>query len=227
MNLLQLAQAVKRESGLAGGGPTAFATASGDDARIFHWVIGAWREIDLMHEAWGWRRASATAPTNGTTALAVSDFGMADFGAWKRASRDYGVSAWRTADGVACEQQLAWMPYETFRRAYLLGAHQAAGLQHWSLTPGGDLLVGPTPDADHTVRADYIRDHTALAADADVPALPSRFHMLIVWEALLQYGGYDAASEVAQRARRNADALWGPLSQDQLPAVGWGARPLA
>ena len=30
-----------------------------DDLRIFHWVAWAWRDIDLMHESWAWRRGTA------------------------------------------------------------------------------------------------------------------------------------------------------------------------
>lgn len=59
MNFLQLARAVKRESGLSGGPPASATTAGGDDARVFEWVNWAWRDIALAHESWLFRRGEA------------------------------------------------------------------------------------------------------------------------------------------------------------------------
>lgn len=227
---LELAQAVKRESGLTGGGPAAFASATGDNLRIFHWVAWAWRDIDLMHESWLWRRGSATATTT-TTTLAATDaapgFALTDFASWITPTRDYKPTSYRVSDGVANEQPLYWLPYDEYRQRFIVGTHDAGSLQYWTIAPNGDMLVGPTPDASHFVRADYIKDHVALAADADTPTMPARFHPLIVWYALREYGGYDAASEVWQRADRNYKSGFSALSQAQLPRMRWGQRPLA
>ena len=83
MNFLQLAQAVKRESGLSGGGPLSVVTATGDDARIFQWVNWAWRDIALMHESWLFRRASAQGETSAMTMAhdyGAPGFALTDFG---------------------------------------------------------------------------------------------------------------------------------------------------
>jgi hypothetical protein len=42
-----------------------------------------------------------------------------------------------------------------------------------------------------------------MTVDTDTPMIPTRFHNLIVWRALAEYGGFDAASEVFTRADRN------------------------
>ena len=228
MNWLQLAQEVKRESGLTGGGPVAFASANGEDLRIFNWVAWAWRDIDLMHEGWAWRRGTATATTNGSMTLTgLTSFSLADFGSWLPASSIYNVSAYRISSGQSAENNLKFIDYDIFRRQFIQGTHTAAGLQYWSIAPNGDMLVGPTPDASHVVRADYIKDHVALSADASTPTMPTRFHPLITWYALREYGGYDAASEVWQRADRNYNSLYSALAQAQLPKMRWNMRPLA
>lgn len=227
--LLELARAVKRESGLGAGGndPVSFASATGDDLRIFHWVIQSWRTIDLLHEAWAWRRDTATGTTNGSCVLnPSSDFGLAYHASWLGPNREYKPSAYVTADGVATEHELQWLSYDQFRKSFLTGSHTPGPLSCWSIAPNGDMLVGPIPDQGHTVRADYIKGHIQLAADGDIPAMPARFHDLIVWRALLDYGGYDAASEVAQRADINYRQMMPGLSQAQLPNPRWGGRPL-
>jgi hypothetical protein len=229
MNLLQLAQAVKRESGLTGGGPAGFASASGDDLRIFHWAIWAWRDIDLMHEAWSWRRGAATATTTTNTlspTAVVPGFALTDFASWLMPNTEYQPSGYRVSDGVANEQKLIYLPYDEWRRRFVIGTQTAAAVQYWSIAPNGDFLTGPAPDTSHFIRADYIKDHVALAADGDIPTMPTRFHPLIAWYALREYGGFDAASEVWQRADRNYKSGFSGLSQACLPKMRWGNRPL-
>lgn len=230
MNFLQLAQAVKRESGLSGGGPASVVTATGDDARIFQWVNWAWRDIALMHDSWLFRRGSALGETTTMAVphdLAAPGFALTDFGSWKAQSSDYRVSAYRTADGAQAERPLSFLDWDVFRARFVVGAHAPGALAFWSTDPSGQLMVAPTPDAPHMVRADYIRDAVAMTADVDAPSMPSRFHDLIVWRALAEYGGFDAASEVFQRANANYISGLSALHQAQLPRRTFAARPLA
>lgn len=229
MNYLQLAQMVKRESGLSGGAPASISTAAGDDARIFGWVNQAWQDIFLAHESWRFRRGEALGETTTASMPATATapgFALTDFASWKPSAGDYKPSAWRTADGQVTERPLYWLEYETFRRRFVMGVHSAGPVRYWSVGPDEELLLGPTPDAAHMVRASYVKDFIPLAADGDEPTLPSRFHDLIAWRALREYGGYDAASEVFQRADQNYSSGMSALAQAQLQAPGFGAKPL-
>jgi hypothetical protein len=230
VNLLQLTQALKRETGLSGAGPSSVVTATGDDARLFGWINWAWRDIQLMHESWLWRRGSALGQT--TTPSMAHDiiapgFGLSDFGGWKNESREYKPSAWRVSDGQQSEQALSYMTWDEYRARFIAGTHEAGAVRFWSTSPDGVLWLGPIPDSAHMVRADYIKDVIDLLADTDTPAMPSRFHNIIIWRALIEYGGYDAASEVYQRADRNYSLAMPALLRSQLPAIRIMARPLA
>jgi len=230
MNLLSLAQAVKRESGLSGGGPASVVTATGDDARIFQWVNWAWRDIQLMHESWLWRRGDALGETSVSTLphdLAVPGFGLTDFGTWMAENPDYKPSTYRVSDGQGLEQPIRYLSWDAFRARFIAGAHTAGPVQFWTIAPSGLMHVGPAPDAAHKVRASYIKDVQDMTRDSDTPAMPSRFHQLIVWRALIEYGGFDAAGEVMQRAERNFQSMMPSLLQDQLPKRFISARPLA
>lgn len=230
MNLLQLSQAVKRESGLSGGGPASVVTATGDDARIFQWVNWAWRDIQLLHESWLWRRGEALGETSVSTLphdLAAPGFALSDFGAWMSESQGYRPSAYRVADGQGQEQAIRFLSWDQFRARFVAGTHNPGLVQFWTVAPSGLMHVGPTPDAAHMVRASYIKDVADMTLDTDVPAMPSRFHSLIVWRALIEYGGFDAAGEVVQRAERNYQGMMPSLLQDQLPQRFIAARPLA
>lgn len=230
MNYLQLAQAVKRESGLSGGGPASVVTAAGDDARVFQWVNWAWRDIQLLHESWLWRRGEALGQTDVATLphdLASPGFGLTDFGSWMTESTGYSPSAYRLSDGQGLEMPLRFLTWDEYRARFVMGVHNPGPVQFWTVAPSGLMHVGPTPDSAHVVRASYIRDVQEMTADTDVPLLPSRFHPLIVWRALIEYGGFDAAGEVVQRAERNYQGMLPSLLQDQLPRRYIASRPLA
>jgi hypothetical protein len=226
MNFLQLTQTVKRESGLSGVAPASYLSATGDDARLFSWVNWAARDITLQREDWRWRRGTTTATTS-TQANSAFALGLTDFASWKDATRFYKPSAYRVSDGPGSEHELLWMDYDQFRKQFLIGTQTASSAQNWTISPSDELLLGPAPDTLHFIRADYIKDYVDMAADTDVPALPTRFHMLIVWRALMEYGGYDAASEVYQRAEKNYTATWTQLVQSQLEAPKILAKALA
>lgn len=228
MNFLQMAQAVKRESGL---GPAAsivaYSSATGDDLRMFDWVNWAARDITLSREDWRFRRGTATLASTTSIANTSTAFGLTDFASWKGENRLYKPSTYRVTDGITQEKDLTWMDYDSFRKAFLTGYHTPGSVQYWSISPSEELLIGPTPDSAHFVRSDYIKDYTDMAADADTVLIPPRFHMLIVWRALMEYGGFDAAGEVYQRAERNYTLGWPQLVQSQMDTPTIAARSLA
>lgn len=227
MNYLQLAQAVKRESGLSGAIATVASTTT-EDVRIANWVNWAARDIHLAREDWRWRRGSATANSTSTQAnTASSAFGLTDFASWKRENGVYQPSAYRISDGSGTERRLFWMPYDQFRMQFTVGTQTAGVATYWSISPSEEFLLGPAPDGPHFVRADYVKDYTDLSADGDTPTMPSRFHMMIVWRALVEYGGFDAAGEVYQRADQNYRLMWTALVQSQLEAPSFAHRSLA
>ncbi len=160
-------------------------------------------------------------------AAAAPGFALSDWADWKPQADGYKATAWRLADGQVAERPMEYLPYEAFRQRFLVGTHSPGPLRFWTTAPSGDMLVAPTPDAAHQVRASYIKDVVDLVSDADVPAMPPRFHNLIAWRALREYGGFDAASEVYQRAEQNYSMGYSALAQSQLPRPGFGARPLA
>lgn len=226
MNFLQLAQALKRESGLSGAAPGDAGTTVLSEQRLFNWVNWAARDIHLAREDWRWRRGMATLPSTINQVNPASAFGLTDFASWKDANKTYSPTAYRIADGNTIERKLAWMTYDNFRQTYFTGGQNSGVVQYWSISPSDEFLLGPAPDSEHFVRADYIKDYTDLVLNADVPTMPARFHMMIVWRALMEYGGFDAAGEVYQRAEKNYQLMWTSLVQSQLEMPTIQARSL-
>ena len=73
--------------------------------------------------------------------------------------------------------------------------------------------------AGYTITGDYFKVASELAATTDIPALPTQFHMAIVYRAILKYAGFEAAPEAKQEAKENYGPLIAALSADQLPEM--------
>ena len=104
--------------------------------------------------------------------------------------------------GLRTEVFMSYLDYEDWRNAYQYGALRSVETRPMviSITPARSLALGPTPDAGYTVLGDYYRAPAELATDAESPSLPERFHMAIVYRALLHYGMFESAGEVIQRS---------------------------
>lgn len=224
MNFLQIAQRLRQEAGASDGRPTAVASQTGELKRQVDWVIDAWTDLQNLHPNWDWMRASASvAGAIGDNTHTPTDFGIAaTFGSWITDS----FRLYTTAIGRADEQFLPFLDYPRWRDYYDFGnfATQQTRPQEFTINPADHAIkLGPTPDLAYTVTAEYYKTPTILAADSDTPALPSRFHMIIVWYALTFYGSFESAPESYSRAKRQYDRMLVRLEIDQLPALEMSA----
>lgn len=230
MNYIQLIQRLKRESGRSGGSPAGVAVLAGDDINLGNWIADAWREVQRKRMDWAWMRKTVTAMlVNGTTGYSLADLDVdaTPLARWQGQTEYYAPSVRNTAAGGQ-PWPLRWMPYEKFQAIYLLGTSTPGAPQAWSEGPDKKILIGPAPNTDdYELTADYWAAPTELALDDDTPDMPEQFHMLLVWRALLEVAGFDAAPEVEVRARRNLRMAWADLIDDQAPRVQLDDEPLA
>lgn len=120
------------------------------------------------------------------------------------------------------------MDWTTFRDLYQYGSMRTTYSRPVvvSVKPNKDLAFGPSPDRAYFIGAEYYQKPTEFSADGDEPALPDRFHMMIVYRAMMFYGGFEAAPEVYQRGEFEFKRLMDRLTLDQLPTTVSGP-PLA
>jgi hypothetical protein len=222
-----MAQRVGRESGRSGVSIATVTGNTGESQMICDWTADQWRNLQMEPFNWRWMRQT----TVGQLVLNTYDhtplsLGASGFERWVPETDDYKVTAYE-ASNTANEWKLTYTPYEQFRAQYLVGSPVSGPPQFWAIAPTGDFLVGPKPDlSTYFVRADYFIQPTELTVDGDVPAMPQQFHMLIVWRAVMQAAGFDAAPETYQRAQDNADLLHSQLVTNQGSQILINARPL-
>ena len=227
MNYLQLAQRCRLECGIAGSGPAAVTSQTGEMERIVTWVAQAWNDIQVIHKDWGFMRASASFTTVDGTASYTLGSGAgtvgvtaATFGMWvPDSARNY-----VTATGQSSEIFMDDIGYESWRDSYQYGALRTSKSRptYIAVGPAKELCLGPVPLAGYTVTRDYYTAPVALAADADTPALPAQHHMIIVYRAMQMYAAYSNAPEVLARADKGFTLYMRLLSNDRLPVPTWG-----
>lgn len=227
---LQLAQKLRQETVDSGTGPSTVVSQAGESGRFVQWIIDAWTELQQERENWRWMRKSFTLATVASTAAysygscndTVTAVAIARFAAWYRQT----FKCYLASAGVGSEYPLIWLDWDHFRRIYQYGTQNNGQPVHFSENPLQQIVLGPVPDAVYTVSGDYQIGPQILAADADEPEFPSRFHNLIVYEAMKKYGGNRIAPEAMLRAIAEGGILRDALEMTQLPKMGYG-RPLA
>ncbi len=228
MNFLQLVNRARIECGVSGPALTTTVGVGGEAQRFTQWINSAWVDLQTAKEDWQWMREAVQFNTVTQQQLYTpTQAGVGStFGNWKRDS--FRCSS--VGQAYKDEQLMNYMDYNTFRNLYIYGNMRTTYARPVvvSIAPGGDksLAFGSIPDQPYVITGEYYKKPSEFAADTDEPGIPERFQMLIVYRAMMFYGGYEAAPEVFQRGESEFKRLMSRLDIDQLPTPVSGP-PLA
>jgi len=89
----------------------------------------------------------------------------------------------------------------------------------WSIRPDGVLVFNAKPTANKSVTYESYATPSSMVNNTDVPALPERYHMLIVYEALRSYSQFDEAPELEKKAFLYYEEMLADLERDQLARI--------
>lgn len=218
MDYLTLAQTVRREAGISGLGPTSVKNQTGEMLRVVNWTAEAWRKVQLARKTWKWMRATASTTTVAGTyeyAPTGANFGLTRWARWINDSFYIADAAIGSSDSTP----LLYMPYRDFRPMFLVGSMQQGRPMYVSFSPGGNVLLAPSPDREFTLSCEYYKSAQTLVENTDVPEMPADYHMAIVYRALMMYGRYEAAAEIYADAENNFNEEMERLEFDQLEHV--------
>lgn len=231
MNFLQLCQKLRQKVGGAGTGPPTVLGQTGELLDYINWVQEAWSLIQALEEDWKWLRKDVSFQTTAgkvsyLPAATAGETGVIDLAKW---CDDDSWRCYKTAIGRPDEAWLVGWPYQAFRDTYDFGSQATLqGKPAVFAVRDKDLalLLGQTPDDIYTITGQYQGNPVDMTLDADVPGLPARFHMLIVYRAMMLYGRYEGAPEVAADGEGEFVRMLTALRGDQLDCISLGA-PLA
>lgn len=230
MNYLQLINRTRVECGVSGAS-TPLTTAqnlTGESARIANWVNSAWVDVQTAKDDWQWMREAVQFNTVTQQQLYTpTQAGVGStFANWKRDS--FRCSS--VGQNYQDEQLMNYMEWSTFRNLYIYATMRTTYARPVVVTidPDKSLGFGSIPDQPYVITGEYYVKPVEFSADTDAPpsVFPDRFHMMIVYRAMMFYGGYESAPEVFQRGENEFKRLMNRLDIDQLPTIVSGP-PLA
>lgn len=228
----ELSQDVARESGtFTGVVPAAVTSQTGRLLKLVNWTADAWVMIQNLHSAWRWMRQefdlTKTITISGTARYTPAAWSITDLAEW--INEDGLVTIYKSSTGVSDEGEINHISWADYRYLYGRGTQTNSRPIRWSVSPDdNEFCLGPKPDAVYVVNGEYRQTAQVLAANDDTPNMPSRFHKMVTWRAVMLLGEHDeAAPDVLVLAERKYLAFLDALERDQLSPIEIGAEPLA
>lgn len=208
MNRLQLCQRARAEMGLAGSGPTATTSQTGEMLQVVNWVDSAWERIQSGRN-WDWLWEATTVTVTANTATTAGTI----------AASRYVHDATTTSAG----SPLSYLPWDAFRVAFPSALIGAGNPSVWTIRPDKAFAVNAKPASNTTYNVERYKAPTTMTADGDTPTgLASEHHMAIVWRAVMLYAGHDEANGLYQHASAEYKKILGAMGGLDLPAIEWG-----
>lgn len=243
MNFLQLCQFTAQWSGKASASSiTSVAAQSGVGLDIVNAVGHAWNTVQTSANNWQFMRAEFATTINAVVPPALArftpaSFGITSFADWvydQIAAASSGGSTYRPMTiydptiGLADESPLAYIEWEVWRAKYARGAQSQTRPTEWTADPSGDFCLGNAPNKTYGLKGENFEDAQVLTVATDVPTMPPKYHMIIVWRASLLLIEKDEADQLQySRYEAKAEALELQLKRDQLPHITIGGAPIA
>jgi hypothetical protein len=218
VTFLELCQRLRREGGQAGAGPTTVLNQTYELLDTVNWIKTAYEDIQNLHAEWNFLRADLTFQTVASdNTYPIADISATEYGEWQQDS----FRSYRTSTGVAGEMFMQWLDWPDFRDKYVIGSNRTieGNPRYIAQKPDTSLIVFPTPDAAYTINGEYFKRAQAMTVDSSEPLIPTKFHMIIVWRALMYYAGHISAPDLYEVGQREYKNILFKLESSQLPRI--------
>ena len=217
MNFLQLCQRVYTEGGISGQ-IASTQNQTGEALRVVQWVQSAYLEI-LNDQGLVWnflRKDIKVQLTPGKGDYTFDDLSIARGVQWDTRSMRVSLN-----ENGSDETFIISMRFPEFRDYWLFSTRRDVISRPLNAAVDIEtkLRIAPLPAAAYWLHGQVQVMPEPLIDSDQIPILPERYQMAIVWRALRHYGMYEAAPEVVVRAdaayKETMQQLWG----DQSPEV--------
>lgn len=217
MNFLELCQRLRLEAGISGSGPSSVDNQIGEAGRLVEWVKSAYQDIQDKNPDWWFLRAQFIATTLPSQGDYLKDGIIAGVANWKRDSFRCHLAS------VADELFLTYREWDDFRDSRLFGnvASQSGRPQEFSVKPSKDIVFWPVPDDIYTITGECFLLPYSFSQSTDTPVF-ERYHMAIVYNALMRYAAYAAEPALYAEAQKQYGRLVNKLELEYSPAPRLG-----
>lgn len=117
-------------------------------------------------------------------------------------------------------EALEYKPWEEFFQTFGGNTTDVGKPRYISEDHQGRWAVWPHPDKAYTVLFDYAKGPQLLSAETDTPDdLPTQYHDVIKWSAVMRYADYDNNPRVFNTGKKHFQFFKNLLENTQLPEV--------
>lgn len=221
---IQLVQDLARQSGTLAGGTSLSSVVgvSGRAAKLVKWVEEAWTDIQNTHFDWNWmlEEFSSALLVDTLRYTGAGSFSLTRFSSFVVDRPDWQpITIYDPDIGQSDESPLKRISYPAWRSKYDRGVHDAGRPVEYSISPAGELCIGPKPDKAYVCRGEYWKTPQTLTLNTDVPECPERFHKVIVHRAMILMGESDESPTTIQAGAAEYNRLMSSLVNSQLPSL--------
>ena len=219
---LKLCQRLRSEADVPGTGPTTVIGQTGELLKLIQWLDAAYEDVQNYHPNWTFLEDSISFSTVvGQSVYTPTEAGVTDILTLR-------YDDLRIYSLVGDEQFLFYEPWDEFRPEYQFASRRTQTGKPTIVTmkPNKSVELWPLPDQIYTFDGQYYKKPDIMTADDDEPIMPSNFHLVIVWRALMLYGASEGAPDVYAHGKTEYSKLMRKLEIDQIPDMVYG-EPLA
>lgn len=213
MNFLEMVRAVRKRAKLQGTGPDSVDT-TGEEAGLVLAVHDAWIDIQNMRKFWMWMR---------TERQFLMVVGKSTYTTTESLGPNPRLGKWLVDTFYITvnnkKSKLRYLPYDIYKDRHINDSGNT--LPHeFTIRPSDDALIFPSPNVVYTISCEYQKSAQELTTNTEVPELPTRFHWVIVYKALEEYGASIGYFELQTKYdEKYFDAIQ-ELLASQNPATG-------
>lgn len=216
MTFLELANRLLSEADISGSGLITTVNQKGEYKQAVDYINTAYQDIQNLHSNWNFLRKDIAFNTiENVNNYFDTSIGLSDYGSWSLDT----MRVYLTSSSAANEVHMTPVEWDDFRDMFLFGASRSqVGMPIYICEkPDNSLILYPTPNDIYTVNGEYYREPFTLVLDIDKPAFPTRFHMVIVWRALMYFATQLNAQELYAIGNVEYRKLLLKLEQFDLP----------
>lgn len=189
-------------------------------ARVVNWIAEEWVAIQDQRD-WEFLRLSLSF----NTVVGQRDYTSMDIPAYANVRRLDGFA--QVTDANSNILPMLPLAYPQFRTQFERTTAASGVPLYYTQAPGPIIRLNTLPDAIYPVRMDAYRAPVVLAANTDIPAIPTADHMVIVWGALMKYALQDSQAELYQHAQMNYNRMISNMVKTQTYSASVAMEPLA
>lgn len=90
---------------------------------------------------------------------------------------------------------------------------------YYTIRPNGQISLFPTPDQVYVLTIKHRTNPSDLTIDASTPEMPTKFHMYIVYKAMMYYGFSNESNRLANVVPRLIEQMHTALVREQTPRI--------